>query len=199
MVYPTTRSYSQLFSCLYDQSEPVGSLGRGTHHTVFRAVTSLDKDLMPLDHPKLHDFVVIWDEDHDERVIPVVEGLLMQGLLAPVLFIGERKGTLNVIVDDALFTDSSVNIDEYIKAVGEVCEANSDGDYWPTEVVSLKRGALGLDGSELGGIVNDQNVRVLTYLRAIDVLWRLGIKEHRRVAAAPVLPPVPMPPSFDAT
>jgi hypothetical protein len=149
MVDPTAHSYSQLFSCLYDQIEPVGTLGRGTHHSVFRAVTSLDKDLMPLERPKLHDFAVIWDEDHDERVILVVEGLLMQGLLAPVLFIGERKGTLNVIVDDALFTDSFVNTDEYIKAVDRVCVSNSDGDYWPTKVVSLKRTHLGLDGAEL--------------------------------------------------
>jgi hypothetical protein len=191
MVDPTAYSYSQLFSCLYDQREPVGTLGRGTHHSVFRSVTSLDRDLMPLDRPKLHDFAVIWDEDHDERVIPVVEGLLMQGLLAPVLFVGERKGTLNVIVDDALFADTSANAEEYIKAVDEVCQANSGGDYWPTEVVSLKRTPLGLDGPELGGIVNDQDVRVLTYLRAIDVLWKLGVKEHRRVAAAPVLPPIP--------
>ena len=193
MVNPTTRSYSQLFSCLYDQGEPVGTLGRGTHYSVFRAVTSFDNGLVPLDRPKLHDFAVIWDEDHDERVIPVVEGLLMQGLLAPVLFIGERKGTLNVIVDDALFTDSSVNADEYIKAVEDVCESNSDGDHWPTEVVSLKRMPLGLSGAELGGIVHDQDVRVLTYLRAIDVLWKLGVKEHRRVVRLAAVPRPPLP------
>lgn len=29
-----------------------------------------------------------------------------------------------------------------------------------------------------GGIVNDQDERVLAYLRAIDVLWNLGIKEQ---------------------
>jgi hypothetical protein len=191
MVDPTAPSYSQLFSCIYDQSEPVGMLGRGTHYSVFRAVTSLDKDLTPLDRPKLHDFALIWDEDHDERVIHVTEGLLMQGLLAPVLFIGERKGTLNIIVDDVLFTDSSVNTDEYIKAVDKVCEANSDGDYWPIEVVSLKRTPLGFEGPELGGIVNDTHVRVLTYLRVIDVLWKLGIKEHRRIGAASTLPPEP--------
>jgi hypothetical protein len=191
MVDPTEHTYSQLFSCLYDQSEPVGTLGRGTHYSVFRTVTSLDKDLMPLDRPKLHDFAVIWDEDHDERVIPVVEGLLMQGLLAPVLFIGERKGTLNVIVDDALFTANSANIEAYVEAVDKVCQANSDGDYWSTGVVTLERTPLGLDGPDLGAIVHDEDWRVLTYLRSIDVLWKLGIKAHRRVAAAPMRPPVP--------
>jgi hypothetical protein len=49
--------------------------------------------------------------------------------------------------------------------------------------------------------VNDQDVRVLTYLRAIDVLWELGIKEHRRVgrdAAAPMLQPGPSHLPFQA-
>lgn len=151
MENPTACSYSRMFSCLYDEREPVDTLGRGTHYSVFRAATSLDKNLKPLNRQKLHDFALIWDENHGERVIPVVEGLLMQGLLAPVLFIGERKGTLNVVVDDALFAHRSFSAGKYTKAVDKVCQANIDGDYWHTTVACLKRTPLGLDGHELGG------------------------------------------------
>jgi hypothetical protein len=41
---------------------------------------------------------VIWDEDHDERVIGVVERMYFAGLLHPVLFVGERKGSLTVVL-----------------------------------------------------------------------------------------------------
>lgn len=37
-----TRAHSTLFSCLHDEAEPIGSLGRGTHHSVCRAVTWVD-------------------------------------------------------------------------------------------------------------------------------------------------------------
>lgn len=178
-----TRSYSYLFSCLHDEAEPIGNLGRGTHHSVCRAVTWVDPDLTSLPAPKIHDFAIIWDEDHDERVIPVVEGLLMASLLAPVLFIGERKGCLTVVVDAALFDGTAIDSKGYAEKVEKVCEANSGGDYWPSSVVTLQRTTEGLSGADLCGLVDAEVRQVLNYLRGIDVLWSLGVQAHwRRVA-----------------
>lgn len=174
------RAYSTLFSCLHDEAEPVGNLGNGTHHSVCRAVAWQDKDLSPLRKAKAHDFAIIWDEDHDDRVVPVVEGLLMAGLLAPTLFIGERKGNLTVVVDAALFDGTQINPDKYTEDVEHVCQVSTDADYWPVEVVALERTPEGLDGEGLGGLINDRSHRVLSYLRGIDVLWNLGLKEIGR-------------------
>ncbi len=51
--------YSQLFSCLYDQAEAVGQLGRGTHHSVFRSIQWRDIDGDFRDSGRFHDFAVI--------------------------------------------------------------------------------------------------------------------------------------------
>lgn len=91
-------AYSHLFSCIYDEAEPIGRIGRGTHYSIFRAAEWHDVMRRPLPVAQVHDFAVVWDEDHDTRVIEVVEKLYMKSLLSPVQFIGERKGSLNVIV-----------------------------------------------------------------------------------------------------
>lgn len=171
---------SHFFSYLHHEAAPVGNIGRGSHHSVCRTVTWLDETLVHQFHALVHDFAIIWDEDHDERIISVVEGLLMDGLLAPVLFIGERKGTLNVVVDAALFaTTSNVNREEYVDRVEAVCQKHSGDDYWPTEVVALKRAADMLEGRLDGGIIQDEDARSLAYLNAINVLWNLGVKPYR--------------------
>ena len=90
--------YSQFFETLHDETHPVGSLGRGTHYSVFRAVTWHDTFLNPLPKAEFLNFAVIWDEDHDTRVVKVVHTLCFEGLLAPVRLIGERKGRLTVLV-----------------------------------------------------------------------------------------------------
>src|SRR5688572_1906398 len=79
--------YSKLFACLYDEPAPVGNLGRGTHYSVMRSVEWLDVVRRPLPLPEIHDFAVIWDEDHDSRVIEAVERIYMAGLLSPIQFI----------------------------------------------------------------------------------------------------------------
>ena len=87
-----TPAYSTLFCCLYNESAPIGSIGRGCHYSVFRSVEWLDVTRSPLELPEMHDFAVIWDEDHDTRVINVIERIYLSGLLSPIQFVGERKG-----------------------------------------------------------------------------------------------------------
>ena len=74
------RTYSPFFQTLYDEQAPVGHLGRGTHYSVLRAAVFHDElgEILPENrykgpHAKFHDFAVIWDEDHDKRVIEVIE------------------------------------------------------------------------------------------------------------------------------
>lgn len=91
-------SYSPFFQTLHDEIQPVGRLGRGTHYSVLRVPIWQDEWLNPMPQALFLDFAIIWDEDHDERVIEVVEALYLSGLLAPVRFIGERKGSLSVFI-----------------------------------------------------------------------------------------------------
>src|SRR5450755_3079611 len=135
-----TPVYSSLFACLYDEPGPVGHLGRGTHYSVFRSVEWLDVVRAPLDLSQIHDFAVIWDEDHDTRVIEVLEDIYMAGLLSPIQFIGERKGTLTAIVVARFYSaDTESSLDEYIRKLNDISANTSNRDSWPAEVGMFDR------------------------------------------------------------
>lgn len=168
--------YSTLFSCLYDEPAPVGKLGRGTHYSIFRSVEWLDVVRRPLAVPQVHDFAVIWDEDHDERVIDAVEGLYMAGLLSPIQFIGERKGFLTVIVAAKFYySGTEADTQAYVNAVEAIGQSLDDA--WTTEVGMFDRAPGNPHQNNPGGIIADQGRRVQTYLENIDGLWRLGTKD----------------------
>jgi hypothetical protein len=86
------------FKTLHNETKPVGDFGRGTHYSVMRVPIWRDTLLRPMHQGAMLDFAIIWDEDHDERVLKVIERIYFAGLLAPVRFIGERKGTLSVLI-----------------------------------------------------------------------------------------------------
>jgi hypothetical protein len=188
------RQYSKLFTCLYDEAAPVGALGRGTHYSVFRSVEWLDVTRRPLAFPQVHDFAVIWDEDHDERVIEAIERIYMAGLLSPVQFIGERKGGLTAIVAAKFyFTGTAADTESYRRAV----EANSEDpdDPWPVQLGSFDRQPGSPHQSFFEGLISDTDYRVGLYLANIDALWNLGTKAYQPAASpwsAP--PPNPFPP-----
>ena len=170
--------YSTLFSCLHDEPQPVGRLGRGTHHSVLRSVEWLDVLRRPLAVPQIHDFAVIWDEDHDTRVIPAIERIYMAGLLSPVQFIGERKGQLSVIVAAKFyFHGDGSGLENYQKAIRGIAE-NLDFDSWPSEVGTFDRQLGSPHQTDTVGISSDADVKVETYLRNIDNLWRLGTRNY---------------------
>lgn len=156
-----------LFQFIHDETRPVGLLGRGTHYSVARVAEWRDVRLRNTAAARLHDFAIIWDEDHDERVIPVLESLYLNGLLAPVLYAGERKGTLSLILDPAMKEAGPSALGEYEENARNL--AAPDGDAWTVEV------ALMGDGSTR--IIADGDERVDTYLRNIHVLWSLGLKD----------------------
>jgi hypothetical protein len=157
--------YSPFFKTLHDETSPVGSLGRGTHYSIFRAVTWHDTSLNPLPKAAYLDFAVIWDEDHDTRVLDVVHTLYFEGLLAPVTFIGERKGGLTVLV--APEAAPAGGLARYSKLVEDGVRNTVLNDWWDVVVAEV-----GMNHS----LVSAEDEKVRVYLRNIENLWNLGIK-----------------------
>jgi len=200
--------YSNLFTCLYDEPNPIGSIGRGTHYSIFRCVEWLDVTRRPLALPQVHDFAVIWDEDHDTRVIDAIEQIYMAGLLSPVQFIGERKGTLTAIVAARFyFQGSEADTEKYRSAIAAIAQELPDP--WTAHLGSFDRSPGNPHQSIYEGIISDSEHRVGLYLANIDSLWQLGTGDYRPAIrpeypdAAPVIgtllaspPAIPKPKAF---
>jgi hypothetical protein len=164
-------SYSSFFQTLHDETRPVGDFGRGTHYSVLRAPIWQDESRKPISKGALLDFAIIWDEDHDERVIPVIEELYFAGLLVPVRFIGERKGTLSVLIDDeTAHTWGPELLKSYRLTVQQISQALDDP--WPADVDTT----VGSGHS----IIHEPLQDVAVYLKNIQLLWKLGRKPYHR-------------------
>lgn len=169
--------YSTYFSCLHDEPKAYGALGRGTHYSVFRCTEWFDVCRRPTAQAEVHDFAVIWDEDHDTRVIEAVERIYLAGLLSPVQFIGERKGSLTVIVAARFWSYNEAEFNTYKERVQALIQPMDD--YWPLEIGIFDRsGARHTNWHQNDplGIINDQTHKVNVYLSNIDALWNLGTK-----------------------
>lgn len=161
------------------ETKPVGRIGRGAHYSVMRVPIWHDKWLHPLPRGAMLDFAIIWDEDHDERVLEVIEELYFNGLLAPVRFIGERKGTLSILIDvETAETWKPPALRRYREAVSNI--SNGQSDPWPAYVsslsslVNLPPRAVSLDPC----IIGDDRAKVVSYLKDIDRRWNVGIKQY---------------------
>lgn len=166
-----TYSYSPLFTTLYDEPEPVGQLGRGAHYSVLKAIQWKDIRREALVLPLMQTFAVLWDEDHDERVISVIESAYLNDLLSPVLFIGERKASLTVVVHDDYALGAEHKLSKFQEAWQVACSSTLL-DYWDVEVVRFSVAAK-------AQIINDRQEKVATYLHNICNLWPLGLKRHK--------------------
>ena len=137
---------------------------------------------------------MIWDEDHDTRVIEAVEQIYMAGLLSPVQFIGERKGMLTVIVAARFYFWSDAGIEAYTRAINDISQSLDDS--WPAEVGSFDRSPgsvqMGWLQTSTAGLISDTDHRVNTYLANVDSLWRLGTKPFvvAKETEWPLMPPV---------
>jgi len=171
--------YSTLFSTIHDEPAPVGNIGRGAHYSILRSVewTDVTRAPNPIDKPQIHDFAVIWDEDHDTRVIEVIEKIYMAGLLSPVQFIGERKGVLSVVVAAKYYFSGESEINSYKDSIQEI--ANSLDDQWPSNVGCFDRSPSFPHHQCFDlSIIQDNENKVINYLKTIDSLWNLGTKEY---------------------
>ena len=168
------RTYSPFLQTIYDQSEPVGSLGRGTHYSILRALNWRTVEGAALEAAVYRDFSIIWDEDHDHRVIASIEAMYAHGLLFPVLFIGERKGGLSVVVDPNF--PRSEAWQTYQQRVEELTQNLPDA--WGSDVTVF--------GDADASLINDSPERVSLYLSNIQMLWSLGNKPTPKVGFGPV-------------
>lgn len=160
-------SYSSLFHTLYDEPAPTAELGRGAHYSILSAPQwehPLKGDRMTL--PLIQRIGVIWDEDHDTRVIQTLEAGYMNNLLAPVIFIGERKAALTVVIRDDADVDGHYE-HNWGNAIERVLE-----DCWSLEIVHVK------DVVQAQMIHDHRAEVVATYLANIRNLWQLGMHAH---------------------
>jgi hypothetical protein len=174
---PATPVYSTLFHCLYDEQYP--KTRRFPHYSIFRAIDSRDVRQQPTARPRVHDFAVIWDDDHDTRIIPVLEEMLMAGVLPGIQFIGEHKGTLTIILAAATYYDTDLTF--FTDKVEKLSAAA--GDRWQVEVGMFDRTEGNLKvmhqcdfQSIVGGYDADH-----AFLFTIDSMWSLGTKEWQCV------------------
>jgi hypothetical protein len=94
------QAYSHFFKTLHDETSPTGYLGRGTHYSVLRAVVFHDPMGSPLPEGHFTDFAVIWDGDHDTRVMEPIEEIYRRGMLSSFLMFGESKGSFTAILSE---------------------------------------------------------------------------------------------------
>ena len=158
--------YSDFFKTLHDEVAPTGYLGRGSHYSVVRSVVWHSNLLHPLPKSAYLDFAIIWDEDHDARVIEAAELLYFAGLLTPAIFVGERKGSFTLLVSEQTFDEFGGKLSAYQQEVEEITQSLDDP--WSAEIAFI--------GSRRNSIINDDFGKVSQYLQTINMLWKLGIK-----------------------
>lgn len=158
------QSYSDYFKTLHDEQNPTGYLGRGTHCSILRAVVFHDAMGNNLSAAQFADFAVIWDEDHDERVIEPIEKLYRYGMLSSFLMFGERKAIFTAIVQNDLLGEARVfQLRQRLNTIVQDLD-----DPWNAELVSLRQPD--------NPIISDTADRVSLYLNNLAMLWALGLK-----------------------
>ena len=165
-------SYSPLFHTLHDETDPVGKLGRGTHYSVLSAVQWADNRRLMRHVPGIQRFAVVWDEDHDTRIIQVIEAAYMRGIFAPVLYIGERKAFLTIVVNDEFFEIIQADWASYTMAWDDICK-ETHGDSWNIKLVRVTEAVDEMIGAD--------RAKVATYLQNIHNLWNLGFNTYTQV------------------
>jgi hypothetical protein len=167
--------YSTVFSCIHDEPKPIGRIGNGVHYSVFRAVRWLDLDKRPAD-ASLHDFAMIWDDSHDTRAITTTEEIYMAGLLTPVLFLGQHRDVLTVLVSADFAKSSPDALDRYRRELEKVVENTAHGRVWIAQVGVFDASDPKSPDNQLLDIIHAAEDRAQNYLRNIDSLWKLGQK-----------------------
>jgi hypothetical protein len=180
MIMPThdTPKYSPHLHCIYDEPAPTGHIGRGTHYSVVQALSWRSDKGDLRQQASVQNVAIIWDEDHDERIIPCVEALLMAGLLHGVSIIGERKGHVTIVFNSMSAARLSDNQkrdyrDEVTKVINEVVETKHE-DYWSiTFGEMLDTPSLKKTGRDIfhGSLIQDEVQKIETYIRNINNLW----------------------------
>lgn len=181
----TPRVYSTLFSTVHDEPAPYGSLN--AHYSVFRSVVHYDPTGALFDWDQtlaLHHMAVIWDADHDTRIISVMEQLAVHQCLSPIVFIGESRGRVVILLCREFFKGrDKLSQLAYYHRVQEIVKNPLHGDPWTVvfgEYASpAKRDAWELDNAH-DIIPGANNTDTLAYLDSITTIWRLGGRDFEK-------------------
>ena len=166
--------YSDFFKTLHDERAPTGHFGRGTHYSILRAVVFSDSLGKPATEGRFADFAVIWDEDHDERIIEAIEKIYFAGLLPSFLMFGERKGVFTGVLTDPAIQPAHHSVLD--RQLNEITQHLDSGDAWLAQ-------AFGLDWPPQNPIISDASAeKVSMYLKTLMMLWELGLKPAKREA-----------------
>jgi hypothetical protein len=188
------QKYSDFFKTLHDEQMPAGNLGRGTHYSVLRAVTFHDNTGRSIVGGQYTDFAIIWDEDHDTRVIEPIEEIYRNGFLSSFAMFGERKGFFSAILSCSRSRIAPLpgSVESHIarleKEVGAIC--NGLNDAWPSKIIDRRRLAQLENGNP---IIDDASHKVNLYLDNLEMLWHLGnsrIPSRTAVAVPPAINPL---------
>lgn len=165
------RQYSHLFSTVHDQTEPVGHLGRGTHYSILRVYVGARAGVPA----HFQDFGVVWDEDHDIRVIDVAERMFLAGIFERVRFIGERKGGISLVLSEPLPP-------AHRRLAESIAGDMPDGDSF-----TFGEGTI----AEPPHIINDERSRVSAFLAGVDAIWQTGPKALKTPTVSQLAAPIP--------
>ena len=167
----THEYYSTIFTTIYDQPESISDFSNGVHYSIMRAVEWLDVERNSLSAPEIHDFAILWDRDHDVRIINVIEKLYLTGLLSPIQFIGEHKGVLTIILASK-YEYNADDVGNYKKQVSEIV-SSLDFDSWICSFGTFDRS--GADHQCLfNELLSVSHKNTFYFLKSIDLQWKLG-------------------------
>jgi hypothetical protein len=155
------KTYSSFFKTLHDEQAPTGYLGRGIHYSILRAVVFHDE----IGRPCLgsdFDFAVIWEEDHDDRVVQAIEQCYRRRILSSFFGFQEAKGILTGFVAPGL---SKCRISFVESQLHAIAEEEVELDVW-TSVIATVEEPHGI------GSCPDENLSL--YINNLRMLWRLG-------------------------
>ena len=164
-VQESVTSYSSFFRTLHDEHYTDRSITPncrffGSHTSVLQALVFNDELGNPCEGHE-YNVAVIWDPDHDERIIRVLDACYRRRILSSFIALGEREGiltaVLNPIVSDPHHYRRAVFVDGQLTEIGA---KEVDYEYWCVEV----RGMGCLGGKD-----------TLAYLNKLRTVWRLGL------------------------
>ncbi|WP_157078277.1 hypothetical protein [Sphingobium abikonense] len=162
--------YSNLFSCLYDQKGSIETNGGNPPYSVFRSTQSRNKAGDTTCEMTIHDFAVIWDEDHDERVICAIERLHLLGLLWPVVIAFESRGLLTLVLQGDL------PVPENYRSLAHNACNNGLNDVWQTKLATYNR-PHPFHFQPNQNTLPDFDPDAASFVFAIDRQWKLGLRE----------------------
>lgn len=161
--------------CIYDEASPSEDIGRGAHYSVLRVPLSPALPVRGHADEKVRDVAVIWDEDHDMRVLEAIRRLHLKGLLSHALFIGERKGAFTLLVDGAYFGRITQYKRDLLGRQVANQVARMNGDHWQAAVGSFSPAGINAE-TVMESIIHADEAKVEAYLRRIGVKWQLGTR-----------------------